>query len=110
MGGTAIGREARRRETWRDGRAGPNREHVRREPLSVRTVPWSVCARNCKRRRGIPRRRSTFASLSSLFDLSANLPQRLLLQLPDSLAGQVVLVADFFQRELVLVVEAEAPA
>jgi len=34
MRGTAIGREARRRESWRDGRAGPNREHVRREPPS----------------------------------------------------------------------------
>jgi hypothetical protein len=60
MRGTAIGREARRRETWRDGRAGPNREDVRREPLSVRTVPWSACARNCKRRRGNPSPASDF--------------------------------------------------
>ncbi len=36
MGSTAIGREARRRETWGDGRAGPNREHARREPPSDR--------------------------------------------------------------------------
>jgi len=36
MRGTAIGREAKRTESYRDGRAGPNREHVRREPLSDR--------------------------------------------------------------------------
>src|SRR5215468_7082904 len=44
-----------------------------------------------------------------LAHLAANLADGLLLQLTDALARQVVLVADFLQRELVLVVEAEAP-
>jgi len=34
MRGTAIGREASRIEAYGDSRAGPNREHVRREPFS----------------------------------------------------------------------------
>jgi len=34
MRGTAIGREARRIASYADSRAGPNREHVRREPPS----------------------------------------------------------------------------
>src|SRR5687767_8499762 len=42
--------------------------------------------------------------------LAADLAERLLLQLTDALAGQVVLVADLLERELLLVVEAKAPA
>src|SRR5262249_15297104 len=42
--------------------------------------------------------------------LAADLADGLLLELADALARQVVLVADLLQRELVLVVEAEAPA
>ena len=34
MRGTAIGREARRMDPYGSGRAGPDREHVRREPFS----------------------------------------------------------------------------
>jgi hypothetical protein len=34
MGSTAIGREASRTSTYVDSRAGPDREHVRRVPLS----------------------------------------------------------------------------
>src|SRR5690606_2488405 len=46
----------------------------------------------------------------SLLDLAADLGEGLLLQLADALARQVVLVTDLLERELVLVVEAEAPA
>jgi len=46
---------------------------------------------------------------SELPHLLSNLSDRLLLQLTDALARQVVLVADLLQRELVFVVEAEAP-
>src|SRR4051812_11945175 len=42
--------------------------------------------------------------------LLADLAEGLLLELPDALAGEVVLVADLLEGELVLVVEAEAPA
>jgi hypothetical protein len=38
MGSTAIGREASRVSTRGDGRAGPDREHARREPFSVRML------------------------------------------------------------------------
>jgi hypothetical protein len=38
MRGTAIGREASRKSTYGDRRAGPDREHVRREPLAGITV------------------------------------------------------------------------
>jgi hypothetical protein len=41
--------------------------------------------------------------------LLSNLSDRLLLELTDALARQIVLVADLLQRELVFVVEAEAP-
>jgi len=45
MRGTAIGWEARRTESYRDGRAGPNREYVRREPPSdLHSVSASVRA------------------------------------------------------------------
>src|SRR5262245_43237148 len=47
---------------------------------------------------------------SRVADLLPDLADGLLLELPNALARQVVLVADLFQRELVLVVEAEAPA
>src|SRR5689334_7865263 len=47
---------------------------------------------------------------SELAHLFADLADRLLLELANALARQVVLVADLFQRELVLVVETEAPA
>ncbi len=49
MRGTAIGREARRRESWRAGRAGPNREHVRREPLSDQ-ITLKASLSQCQRR------------------------------------------------------------
>src|SRR3954471_9413639 len=42
--------------------------------------------------------------------LATNLTDCLLLQLANALARQVVLIADFFEGELVLVVEAETPA
>jgi hypothetical protein len=38
MRGTAIGREASRKPTYGDSRAGPDREHVRRAPLSGMAV------------------------------------------------------------------------
>ena len=34
MGSTAIGREASRMASYGNGRAGPNREHARRQPFS----------------------------------------------------------------------------
>jgi phosphotransferase system enzyme I (PtsI) len=46
----------------------------------------------------------------SLANLLADLGEGLLLELTDALARQVVLVADLLERELLLVVEAEAPA
>src|SRR6478609_8867825 len=42
--------------------------------------------------------------------LPANLTDRLFLKLTDAFARQVVLVADLLERQLVLVIEAEAPA
>src|SRR5690349_15567997 len=58
------------------------------------------------------RRRETRRDLrlSELPHLLSDLADGLLLKLPDALARQVVLVADLLQRQLVLVVEAEAPA
>src|SRR5262249_49759433 len=47
---------------------------------------------------------------SSVPHVLADLAERLLLQLTNSLARQVVLVADLFERELVFVVEADTPA
>ena len=55
------------------------------------------------------RRSEAAASLVVAHQLS-NLADRLLLQLADTLAGEVVLVTDLFEGELILVVEAEAPA
>ena len=42
--------------------------------------------------------------------MATDLAECLLLELTDALAGQIVLVADLLERELVLVVQAEAPA
>ena len=64
--------------------------------------------RNPRRIRGADRGAS--GKSSGLADLPPDLADRLLLELPDALARQVVLVADLLQRELVLVVEAEPPA
>jgi len=60
MRGTAIGREASRMEAYGDSRAGPNREHVRREPFSDDPVPTSMYpygAARKKRDTGTQRRR-----------------------------------------------------
>src|SRR5581483_6799543 len=66
-----------------------------------------VCAKTAlvaSTQRSRPRR------LSRVADLFPDLSDGLLLQLTDAFARQVVLVADLFQRELVFVVETEAPA
>jgi len=47
---------------------------------------------------------------SELAHLATDLTDGLLLQLADALARQVVLVTDLFERELVFVIETEAPA
>src|SRR5262245_35388958 len=53
--------------------------------------------------------RNTRRTRSVVAHLLADLAERLLLQLANALAAQIVLVADLLQRELVLVVEAEPP-
>gem|GEM_PF-6114537 len=52
MCGTAMGREARRKAASVDGRAGPDGEHVRRQPLSDRTpLRTEMCIQESGRRR-----------------------------------------------------------
>src|SRR6188474_76286 len=59
--------------------------------------------------RGSSRALRLSSFVSELAHLLADLADRLLLQLANAFAAEIVLVADLFQRELVLVVEAEAP-
>src|SRR5690349_1938400 len=69
----------------------------------------SSCETPTRRSRTTSRSRSSQpADRSELVaNLAANLPEGLLLELPNALARQVVLVADLLQRELVLVVQTE---
>jgi hypothetical protein len=75
-------------------------------------APLSGClTKNIERE--APEINPTFAldkPASELAHLLADLADGLLLQLADALARQVVLIADLFERELVLVIETEAPA
>jgi len=70
----------------------------------VTRVSFTVCNRGCLLGTSIQ------GPLESVAHLFADLAERLLLELANAFPGQVVLVADFVERQLFFVVEPKAPA
>jgi len=80
MGSTAIGREASRVSTCGDGRAGPDREHARREPFSggaFRVTGLTVgCGIRRLRRMSDPISQELFARACKVIPGGVNSPVR----------------------------------